>query len=911
MATLTPKDYKAEATKLTVTDTTTNGTVTANSSPFTVAPAGLDHFSFDTISGPETAASFFGVTVRARDAYGNLQDDYNGSGTLSGLANSPAPVNKPADYDPLSFSSGVASGNVTAYFANDPSSPTDNTQLTVTGSSKTGQSNTFKVNPDALDHFTFATITGPKTAGTAFGANVTARDQWANQQYLYNGSGNLSGLANSPAPVNKPADYDPLSFSSGVASGNVTAYFANDPSSPTDNTQLTVTGSSKTGQSNTFKVDPDALDHFTFATITSPKTAGTAFGANVTARDQWANQQYLYNGSGTLSGLANSPAPVNKPADYDPLSFSSGVASSNVTAYFANDPSSPTDNTQLTVTGSSKTGQSNTFKVNPDALDHFTFATITGPKTAGTAFGANVTARDQWANQQYLYNGSGTLSGLANSPAPVNKPADYDPLSFSSGVASGNVTAYFANDPSSPTDNTQLTVTGSSKTGQSNTFKVAAGPLGSFTLATIGTQVAGNQFPVSATAYDIYSNVKKNYGGGATLSTDAGNSGRGCGAGNNSPCSPSLGSFGTWTSGVASANVTLYSRQTARHLTATDSGKMGTSNAFDVNPNEPAAETFTTQPSLTQINTAIAPAVVVRVDDFYGNPVLAGKQVTMFIGQNSGGGTLTGGGPVATLSNGTATFSVLKINNQGVNYTLLAKVPTTDLLHVTSPVTQASSQFDIGSQVNNCTPTTCTATGTATDGLTTLTVTVTNVTSPPAFRLSPAAASGKVGAVVAASIKAPIGTTGAPICGVKNGSFGAKTGAAGTAADLVSVAGTFTLEERIDKSLVKKSGLNSPNDYDICLGAINLTPNPAPGCATPQSVSFPAKGGGCAVQATAPDGSIQYWALMPDAANGVKSCTDSRVKFPVMIKRQKNGAGDVLLTACVPAPYDPHPINGP
>ena len=51
----------------------------------------------------------------------------------------------------------------------------------------------------------------------------------------------------------------------------------------------------------------------------------------------------------------------------------------------------------------------------------------------------------------------------------------------------------------------------------SNTFTVNPGPLGSFTIGTISNQTAGTPFSVTATAYDVYGNLKDDYAGGATL----------------------------------------------------------------------------------------------------------------------------------------------------------------------------------------------------------------------------------------------------------------------------------------------------------------------------------------------------------------------------------------------------------
>ncbi|HEV2013171.1 MAG TPA: fibronectin type III domain-containing protein, partial [Candidatus Dormibacteraeota bacterium] len=124
----------------------------------------------------------------------------------------------------------------------------------------------------------------------------------------------------------------------------------------------------------------------------------------------------------------------------------------------------------------------------------------------------------------------------------------------------------------------------------SNSFTVTPGALDHFTVASIATQTAGTPFQVQATAYDALSNVKTDYAGGATVAGSA------VGAPNTAPvgcggtCPPSYGAFGTWTNGVASANVTLYVAEINRSLTVADGTHAGTSNSFGIGP--PAASTL-------------------------------------------------------------------------------------------------------------------------------------------------------------------------------------------------------------------------------------------------------------------------------------------------------------------------------
>ncbi|MDC0714749.1 S8 family serine peptidase [Stigmatella sp. ncwal1] len=97
-----------------------------------------------------------------------------------------------------------------------------------------------------------------------------------------------------------------------------------------------------------------------------------------------------------------------------------------------------------------------------------------------------------------------------------------------------------------------------------------------------------------------------------------------------------------------------------------------TSTAFDITPGAAAALAFTVQPGLGQVNTAFNPAVRVSVQDAFGNLVTGSTSaVTMALGANPGGGTLSGTKTVAAV-NGVATFADLALNRAAQGYTLTA-----------------------------------------------------------------------------------------------------------------------------------------------------------------------------------------------------------------------------------------------
>jgi hypothetical protein len=108
-------------------------------------------------------------------------------------------------------------------------------------------------------------------------------------------------------------------------------------------------------------------------------------------------------------------------------------------------------------------------------------------------------------------------------------------------------------------------------------------------------------------------------------------------------------------------------------LVASSTGLTGaTSSDFDITP-RPTHLAFAVLPSDTVAGMMIAPAVTVQVEDSSNDVVIGDNtdQVTIAIGRNPGGGTLTGTLTV-TVHNGVATYNDMSINKSGTDYTLTA-----------------------------------------------------------------------------------------------------------------------------------------------------------------------------------------------------------------------------------------------
>lgn len=108
-------------------------------------------------------------------------------------------------------------------------------------------------------------------------------------------------------------------------------------------------------------------------------------------------------------------------------------------------------------------------------------------------------------------------------------------------------------------------------------------------------------------------------------------------------------------------------------LMASASGVPGaTSASFDILPGPAFLLAFTVQPTSTDTGTAITPAVEVTAQDSLGNTATGfSGTITVAIGANPGGGTLSGTAGVAAAA-GVASFADLRIDAAGPGYTLVA-----------------------------------------------------------------------------------------------------------------------------------------------------------------------------------------------------------------------------------------------
>ena len=283
------------------------------------------------------------------------------------------------------------------------------------------------VNVAPLDHFIFSSV-GVQTAGVPFTITITAKNPFNTTLTNYSGTNILNVSTGTISPATTGA------FSNGSWTGLVTLTDAG------SGIWLITSGSGMSGTSDTFTINPSALDHFAFTTITS-QTAGSAFNITVTAKDTYNNTITNYAGTPSLTYSAGT---IN-PTIMGP--FVNGIGTTQVTVTAAN------SNAKITATDDSSTGISNSFTVSPAPT------TSPGQTTSPTA--------------KPSPNPSTTPSPT---PSPTIPPSETSiPATTESGTTvyiaiQGNITNSQITDATITTDNSATTTISFKLTGEDGTF---------------------------------------------------------------------------------------------------------------------------------------------------------------------------------------------------------------------------------------------------------------------------------------------------------------------------------------------------------------------------------------------------------------------------------------------------------
>ena len=560
-----------------------------SSNAFNVVTSAVDYFEISAIPSTQTAGTGFSVTIRAMDANANVVTGENGTVNLSDESGSVSPSQ-------ITFASGVWTGTVTV------SRSGAGNHLTVNGLGESSASNAFAVVHAGLDHFDIASISSPQTAGMGFSMDLQAKDAY----------GNI---------VTSFASRVPMSVSSGTLSSALSGYFVNgELTQPVTITQankdLAITvddGSGHSGISNRFNVEAGALNRFAVSTVADQAT-GEPFSITITAQDAYGNTVPQFSGSGNTVTLDHTGAGEMTPATSDEIGdFIQGVWTGNVVIK----QTQSGDRIQIENVNGSETGESNTFSVTAVSIDYFDLAQISVDQQAGVPFPVTITVKDSSDNT--------VITDMAATLIDITGTVEPKVINLTAGTWSGNLTVTRA------MANNAVTVTALGKSGTSNDFDVAPGPVHHFEYGVFGSpQTAGVGFNVTVTALDQWDNRATGFTGTVDFTEATGT------------VSPAVS--GNFIAGRLTATLTITQAQSNLRLEADDgSGHTGQSHYFnvqaggvsnfavDISGNQIAGDPFTLSVTAldTDGNTATSFTGTVDITDLTGTlqPATSGNFV--------------------------------------------------------------------------------------------------------------------------------------------------------------------------------------------------------------------------------------------------------------------------------------------
>lgn len=434
----------------------------------------------------------------------------------------------------------------------------------------------------ALHHFDVSTIPSSVAAGSGISVTVTARMSNGTLLKSYEEKAKISDSTGSVTPVITPR------FVDGVFTGilNITK------AATADKVKFTDIDSGKSGESNSFAVTAGSL----LKVDLSPNSAslGPNGKAEFTAKglDKFGNELTGLTFSWALSSSSyGAISTAGNKAEFTAASSISGSVKVNITA----SASGKSDMSQISLSpGSSQ------------VLDHFVIGNVTSPQTAGVPFQMTVRAVNSTGATITGYGGPITITDTTGS---LNMTVS---SGFASGVWTGNVNITEADDD---VKITARDAASPSKKGTSNEFDVVPGALHHFDFNPVANQTAGVQFSVVVRAEDAFGNLKEDFVGNVTLSTNNGASP----AGNTTLFVGNPHNFTAADNGQHTFVLTMYNAKQDTTITATGAGKTGTSNEFDVLPG--AAAKVTVSPTSATVSPGGKATFSAVVKDAFGNDV--------------------------------------------------------------------------------------------------------------------------------------------------------------------------------------------------------------------------------------------------------------------------------------------------
>ncbi|HET9333792.1 MAG TPA: invasin domain 3-containing protein [Gemmatimonadota bacterium] len=586
-------------------------------------------------AGPVDVGETFSVHVEVRDAGGVPDGSFSpnvvltliGGGSLSGNAALKVDADGIARFDDLAIS---PAGSYRLAASGGPAVP-DTTGTIVVESTATAIALDFEQQPTSTS--AGSVIAPPVTVRAVDGGGATDVTFTENVTIAIGsnpGGGTLSGTT-TVAAVNGVATFDDL-WINRAASGYTLAASASGLSGATSNAFAITPGLASAANSN-ITADPTSI----------PGDGASTSTITVELLDSFGNPLTTSGGTVALSTTAGSLGPVTDQSD--------GTYTAILTA--------PSNDTTATITGTV-----NGANIADNATVTFTavatrvvFGQQPTNAVAGATISPPVTVRavDNSGTLVTSFNGNVTIA-LATNPG--------------GGTLSGTTTVQAINGVAT-FSNLSINRTGSGYTLQasasglagatSNTFDITPGPASG---ATSQITASPTSIPADGTSTstitvevrDAQGNVLTAGGDVVALSTSSGSIGAASFQGNGLYTA-------TLTSSTVSGNATV---------SGTVNGSVITDTATVTFTQVPTRVVFGQQPTTAVAGATISPPVTVRAVDNAGTTVTSFTgNITIAIGTNPGGGTLSGTTTVAAVG-GVATFGNLSINRTGAGYTLTA-----------------------------------------------------------------------------------------------------------------------------------------------------------------------------------------------------------------------------------------------
>jgi F0F1-type ATP synthase membrane subunit c/vacuolar-type H+-ATPase subunit K len=444
----------------------TQGAITkTNSIVVNVLPGTLHHFTFDTISSPQSVGSLVGIKITAQDIYNNTVDSFSDIALLSDLSGSITPNQT------TNFTSGVWSGFIrinTVYNMD---------TITASQGLVTGTSNTFDVISNLLDNVVISPSSATVVASQAQAFSAQGYDAFGNA---------IVGLSYSWTVLNAIGTVAP-------ASGVATTFTASSAIG-TGTVRVAATQGNITKQANaSVTVQAGALDHFDYAPIANT-IAGRAFTVTLTAKDSFGNTIGTFTGPVGLSDDLNGIVPTTTGP------FTNGVWSGQVALQKAGI-------THIKATFGAVVSSSDPIAVTPDALYEAALTPNPVVVTAGKSQAITGFGRDKYGNN---------IDGVSYT---WSVPSSIGTLSSTN---SQTVTLNASQKTSKATMNL-LVSAGSTLVSKSTDVSVVADELAQFIFSPVNSpQIAGTPFQVTITAADQYENTVATFEQAASLSDGTG-----------------------------------------------------------------------------------------------------------------------------------------------------------------------------------------------------------------------------------------------------------------------------------------------------------------------------------------------------------------------------------------------------